>query len=35
MQKENFVDNHGHNIMRISDVSPNFPSTKSETKSDY
>ena len=27
--------NHGHNIVRIFDVSPNFPFTPSETKPDY
>ena len=27
--------NHGHNIMRIYDVLPNFPFTTSETKPDY
>ena len=27
--------NHGHNIMRIFDVLPNFPFTASGTKSDY
>ena len=26
---------HGHNIMRIFDVLPNFPFTTSETKLDY
>ena len=27
--------NHGHNIMRIFDVLPNFPFTTSVTKPDY
>ena len=27
--------NHGHNIMRIFNVLPNFPLTTSETKPDY
>ena len=27
--------NHGHNIMRIFDVLPNFPFTASDTKPDY
>ena len=27
--------NHGHNIVRIFDVFPNFPFAKSETKPDY
>ena len=27
--------NHGHNIMRIFYVLPNFPFTTSETKPDY
>ena len=30
-----FNYNHGHNIMRIFDVLPNFPFTTSETKPDY
>ena len=28
--KENFADNHGHNIFRIFDVLPNFPFTTSD-----
>ena len=27
--------NHGHNILRLFDVLPNFPFTTSETKRDY
>ena len=27
--------NHGHSIMRIFDILPNFPFTTSETKPDY
>ena len=37
-KKQNFCEekyNHGHNIMRIFDVLPNFPFTTSETKPDY
>ena len=30
-----FSYNHGHNILRIFDVLPNFPFTTSETKPDY
>ena len=26
--KENFADNHGHNILRLFDVLPNFPLAK-------
>ena len=33
--KENFRDNHFHNILRLFDVLPNFPFTTSETKRDY
>ena len=33
--KENFADNHGHNILRLFDVLPNFLFTTSETKCDY
>ena len=29
------IYNHGHNILRIFDVLPNFPFTTSETKPDY
>ena len=35
MQKKNLADNHGHNILRIFDVFPNFTFTTSETKLDY
>ena len=34
-KKKKMGDNHGHNIMRIFDVLPNFPFTTSETKLDY
>ena len=33
--KETFADNHGHNILRIFDVSPNFPFTENETKPQF
>ena len=33
--KETFADNHGHNILRIFDVLPNFPFTKNETKPQF
>ena len=33
--KENFSDNHFHNILRLFDVLPNFPFTTSETMRDY
>ena len=33
--KENFADNHFHNILRLFDASPNFPFTTSETMGDY
>ena len=33
--KENFADNQIHNILRLFDVLPNFPSTTSETMGDY
>ena len=29
------IYNHGHNIIRIFEVLPNFPFTTSETKPDY
>ena len=32
--KENFADNHFHNISRFFDVLPNFPFTTNETKHD-
>ena len=35
MQKGNFADKHGHNIMRIFDVLPNFCFTTSESNFDY
>ena len=31
----NTICNHGHNILRLFDVWPNFPSTITETKRDY
>ena len=33
--KQNFADNHFHNILRFFDVLPNFPLTTSETMGDY
>ena len=33
--KEDFADNHGHNILRLLDILANFSLTTSETKSDY
>ena len=33
--KENFVDNHFHNILRLPGVLPSFPFTTSETMHDY
>ena len=33
--KEDFEDNHFHNILRISDYLPNFYFTTSETICDY
>ena len=33
--KENFSDNHFHNILRLFDVLPNFPFTASETMRDF
>ena len=33
--KENFEDNQIHNILRLFDALPNFPSTTSETMGDY
>ena len=30
--KENFADNHGHNILRLFDTSPNFLFTTSDMK---
>ena len=34
---DNYISNynHGHNIIRISDVLPNFPFTTSEMEPDY
>ena len=34
-EKKNTNYNHGHNIMKIFDVLPNFPFSTSETKPDY
>ena len=33
--KENFADNHFHNILRLLDVSPNFPFITNETMRNY
>ena len=33
--KENFPDNHCHNIQRLFDILPNFPFTTSETMCNY
>ena len=33
--KENFADNHFHNILRLFSVLPNFPFTTSETTRNY
>ena len=33
--KENFADNHFHDILRLFDVLPNFPFITSETMADY
>ena len=33
--KEDFVDNHCHNILRLFDVLTNFPFPKSETMRDH
>ena len=33
--KENFTDNHFHNILRLFDVLPNFAFTTGETMRDY
>ena len=33
--KENFEDNHFHNILRVFDVLPNFFFTADETMRDY
>ena len=33
--KENFVDNHGHNILKLVDTLANFLFTTSEAKRDY
>ena len=33
--KENFTDNHGHNIFRLFDTLPSFFVTTNETKHDY
>ena len=35
MQKKDFVDNYGQDILRIFDVLRNFPFTTNETKPDY
>ena len=32
--KQNFADNHFHNLLRLFDVSPNVPFTISETMCD-
>ena len=34
-RKNNFLENHGHNILRLFNVLPNFPFTTSEKKCDY
>ena len=33
--KENFADNHFHNILRLFHILPNFPFTTSESIRDY
>ena len=33
--KDNFEDNHFHNILRLFDVLPNSPFTTSQTMRDY